>query len=113
MSFQPPVRVVERFLEFLKPYKGLIFTAAVGNLFTVGIVMLTPLATKFLIDEAIPSRNVALALGIGITYFCLNLIRYAVGDGHVFLVNYTGQRAVLDIRRALYHHLQYLHLSFY
>ncbi len=113
MRHIPSVRVSHRFWAFVKPYSGLIRVAALGNFFTVAVAVLTPLMTKFLIDEAIPSRNVALVVGIVVFYIVTNFIRYWVGYGHSYLQNYVGQKTVFDIRKTLFHHLQLLHLSFY
>jgi len=74
---------------------------------------LTPLIVKFVIDEVIPGRNVALLVGAAGMYIALALLRFSVAYGHYFLQQYVGQRAVFDIRKTLFHHLQLLHLSFY
>ncbi len=113
MSNQPSADVPQRFWSFLRPYRKLLGVAAIGNIFTVTIATLVPLATKFMIDEAIPSRNVGLMVGIACVFVFATWVQYAVGYGHSYLQNYVGQRTVFDIRKNLFHHLQLLHLSFY
>ncbi len=103
----------QRFWGFLKRYKDLIVIAALGNFLTVFLLMLLPLFAKLVIDEAIPSKNIGLLIGLAIGLFLTQAVRMAAGFGHDYLVNYIGQRSVFDIRRALFHHLQLLHLSFY
>lgn len=102
-----------RFWVFLRRYKSLVRAAAVGNVFTVFLVMLTPLFVKLIIDEAIPGRNVALLVGLAVGLFLANMLQHAVGVWHNTLTHYIGQRTVFDIRKALFHHLQLLHLAFY
>jgi len=102
-----------RFWEILRRYKNLIAVAIVGNIFTVLLIMVVPLFAKLIIDEAIPAKNTGLLIGLAITLFVLQVIRFAIGYGHSFLVTYIGQRAIFDIRRHLFDHLQLLHLSFY
>lgn len=102
-----------RFWAFLRRYRGMIVVAGIGNTFTVFLLMLIPLFSKLIIDEAIPGKNAGLLIGLAIALFVLQLVRFVVGYGHDFLINYIGQRTVFDIRRALFDHLQLLHLSFY
>ena len=87
--------------------------SAVGNFVTVTIVMLTPLIVKFVIDEAIPGRNLGLLIGAMVLFVALAVVRQTVAYGHYFLQQYIGQRVVVDIRKSLFHHLQLLHLAFY
>ena len=102
-----------RFWKFLRRYKGLIGIAALGNVFTVFLFLLIQLFAKFVIDEAIPGKNTGLLVGLAAGLFLLQALRFVVGFGHNYLSNYIGQRAVFDIRRTLFNHLQLLHLAFY
>lgn len=102
-----------RFWFFLKRHRDLIIVAALGNIFSVFLVMLLPLFSKVIIDEAIPGKNPGLLIGLALALFVLQLVRFVIGYGHEFLINYIGQRTVFDIRRALFDHLQLLHLAFY
>lgn len=102
-----------RFWFFLKRQKNLIGTAAAGNLLTVFLVMLVPLIAKLVIDEAIPGKNMGLLIGLATGLLIMQVVRFIVGFGVEYLINYIGQRTIFDIRRALFHHLQLLHLSFY
>lgn len=103
----------QRFWQFLRRYTGLIQAAAVGNIFTVIMVMLLPISAKLVIDEAIPGKNIGLLVGISLSLFVLQALRMLLGYGHDYLIHYIGQRTVFDIRKTLFHHLQLLHLSFY
>jgi subfamily B ATP-binding cassette protein MsbA len=102
-----------RFWQFLRRYSGLIQAAAIGNVFTVLMVMLLPIGAKLIIDEAIPGKNIGLLVGIAAGLFVLQALRLVVGYGHDYLIHYIGQRTVFDIRKTLFNHLQLLHLSFY
>lgn len=75
--------------------------------------MLTPLFLKLAIDEAIPGGNYGLLLGLAVLYLILEIARHTVRYAHAYLTQYAGQRTVFDIRKALFHHLQLLHLAFY
>ena len=102
-----------RFWKFLRRYKSLIGIAVLGNIFTVFLFLLIPLFAKFVIDEAIPGKNTGLLIGLAAGLFILQALRFVVGFGHNYLINYIGQRTIFDIRRTLFNHLQLLHLAFY
>ena len=103
----------QRFWYFLKRHKDLIWVAAAGNFLTVLLMMLLPLIAKLVIDEAIPGKNVGLLVGLAVALFVMQVVRFVAGFGHDYLIHYIGQRTIFDIRRAVFHHLQLLHLSFY
>lgn len=103
----------QRFWYFLKRHKDLIWVAGAGNFLTVFLVMLIPLIAKLVIDEAIPGKNVGLLVGLAVALFVMQVVRFVAAFGHDYLIHYIGQRTIFDIRRALFHHLQLLHLSFY
>jgi len=108
-----PKPVVLRFWNYVRRYKSLLGISALGNLITVTIASMAPLFVKLVIDEAIPGRNVLFLAGIVLVFLACETTRFFVGYGHFYLLYYVGQRVVFDIRRALFHHLQMLHLSFY
>ena len=108
-----PKPVAARLWGYVRRYKGLLGISALGNLITVTIATMAPLFVKLVIDEAIPGRNVPFLAGIVLAFLTFEAVRYLVAYGHQYLLYYAGQRVVFDIRRALFHHLQMLHLSFY
>src|SRR3989338_9114501 len=109
MSFSGSATIRQRFWAFVKPYSGLLRVSALGNFFTVFLGLFTQLITKFLIDEAIPSKSLKLVIGVAIAFFMISCIQKTVGYCHLYLQNYVGQRSVFDIRKKLFHHLQLLH----
>ncbi len=109
----PTREVIRRFAAYVRPYRGRIAVAAAGNFFTVGVVMVTPLVVRFVIDRAIPAHNLALLMGAVAVFLMLSVSRGLVGYGHYYLQHYVGYRIVFDLRKALFHHLQLLHLSFF
>jgi len=104
---------MRRLGEYLAPYKGILILASIGNLFTVSIWTLMPIVSKIIIDDAIPSQNANLVVGIAIVVIAVYALKNVVSYCHNFLTMYAGTRVVFDIRRRLFDHLQMLHLSFY
>ncbi|NUN92487.1 MAG: ABC transporter ATP-binding protein [Verrucomicrobiae bacterium] len=111
---QYPTKVAfRRFWKFVLPYRKLLAFAALGNFLTVFINQSIPLITKFLIDEALPARNVTLVVGVAVVFLFATIVQNVTAYGHDYLLFYSGQRAVFDIRKTLFHHLQLLHMAFY
>jgi subfamily B ATP-binding cassette protein MsbA len=109
----PPKPVAFRFWSYVHRYKSLLGISALGNLIAVTIATMAPLFVKLVIDEAIPGRNMPFLAGIVLVFLALEAIRYFADYARSYLLFYAGHRVVFDIRRALFHHLQMLHLSFY
>jgi subfamily B ATP-binding cassette protein MsbA len=105
--------VMRRFLAYARPYRPRVAAATLGNFYTVGVVMVTPLVVRYVIDRAIPARDVTLLLGAVGLFLTLSLSRGLVGYAHHYLQHYVGYRIIFDLRKALFHHLQLLHLSFF
>src|SRR5437667_11894476 len=106
-------RIARRFWAYAQRYQRWMKVAFAGNLLTVGVALSTPLLIKFVIDEAIPGRNMGLLLGLVALFLLMSVTRQVVAYGHYFLQNYVGRQVVFDIRKSVFHHLQVLHLSFY
>ncbi|MFZ4694376.1 MAG: ABC transporter ATP-binding protein [Verrucomicrobiia bacterium] len=113
INHYPSSEAFRRFWKFVKPYRKLLAVAALGNVLTVFINQSIPLITKFLIDEALPARNVTLVVGVAVVFLFATLVQNVTCYGHDYLLFYSGQRTVFDIRKALFHHLQLLHMAFY
>ena len=102
-----------RFKSYAVPYRMLLVKATVCFLIASVLISLVPLGMKFLIDVAIPEKNVTLLLILA------GAVLLVSGGKNIILyfgtntLTYAGMRMVLDIRRRLFDHLQSLHLGYY
>jgi ATP-binding cassette, subfamily B, multidrug efflux pump len=106
-------RLMGRFLRYLRPYKGLVL---------VTLLLLPPaaaakLAQPYLIKIAIDKHIVAGRME-GLPLLALVYLLLILGDGlltylQVYLLQYLGQRVMLDLRMDLFAHLQRLNASFF
>ncbi len=103
----------KRLLQFVKPYRAKLVLSMICMVFvaisTAGAAWLVqPAMDKIFVDKdmrmlfLIPMVIVGLYLLKGIFYY-----------GQAYLMSFVGQRIVADLREKLYHHLQYLSLSFF
>lgn len=102
-----------RLISYIKPYWkrialaiACIILAACGNLYVPWII-------KDVIDKVLAEKDMTMlntiASGIIVVFFLRGIFFY----GQTYLMSYIGQKVVIDIRAAIYRHLQKLSLSYY
>ncbi len=113
-------RMIKRYLEFVKPYKWLIFGTIIIGILKFGIPLLIPLLIKFVIDNVI--NNVALTVddklmrlfvAMLIAAFIFVIVRPPIEFLRQYMAQWTSNKILYDIRKKLYDHLQALSAKFY
>jgi ATP-binding cassette subfamily B protein len=106
-------RIVRRLSRYLRPYTWLVALAVVLLLTVAGLEVVGPLILREAIDNQIGKnttselpRLVALYAGVLVAIFA---IRYA----QAVLMNYVGQRVMMDLRMQLFSHLQRMSIAFF
>jgi ATP-binding cassette subfamily B protein len=121
-------RLMRRLLTYMRPYKKQV---AVALLFMLGsslVQILGPLLTKLTIDRyLVPNPNAGRTVldswlsadpwtGIGqisAIYLATILFGFVADFFQTYLMQWTGQRAMFDLRRQLMEHLQRLDIAYY
>ncbi len=105
--------VITRMLVFVRPYRRKMALAWGLMLLVTGFTLLTPYLIKVAIDQHIARGDAAglshLALLIAVCYLGL----YLTTAGQQYLLGWTSQRVLADVREALFRHLQDLSLSYH
>lgn len=105
--------VILGMLEFIRPYRRKMVVAAILMLFVTGFTLLTPYLIKVAIDDYIALGSSAglarIAIWIAITYLGL----YLTTLGQQYLLGWTSQRVLADVRQGMMRHLQALSLSYH
>ena len=78
-----------------------------------GLDLVGPYLTKVAIDRHIRQGDAAGLAGVAALYLLTLLAAFVVRFGQVMILQMTGQRVMLDMRRAIYGHLQALHVGFF
>src|SRR5439155_10296236 len=105
--------LLRRLLTYLRPY-----TAAVAVSFLLVVVMAAldrvgPYLTKIAIDRHITRGDASGLAGVAALYMLTLLAAFAVRYGQVYILQMTGQKVMLDMRRQIFGHLQRLHVGFF
>jgi ATP-binding cassette subfamily B protein len=110
----PPVRrTLRRVWGCFRPYRWQLTLGTLLTLGGVGLTLIPPLLIRALIDQAIPTGNLRLALLLSFGIFLLPLGSAILGLGQTVLSARVAQGVIADLRSRLYRHLQTLGLDFF
>ena len=107
-------RVMRRFFTFVWPYRRTGLQALLAVLVFVGTQLSIPLIILYTIDYALqPVAGAVVALGSVVAVFaCVVAVNYAANFLQEMLVGRVAENVIVDLRRAMYSHLQHVSLSF-
>lgn len=102
-----------RALKYIKPYLFRGACAAICTSIAAGGTAYLPWIIKDMVDQVLKEKDVAMLNYIVISIIVVFVIRGIAYYGQSYLMNYVGQRVIIDIRKAVFEKLQRLSLSFY
>jgi ATP-binding cassette, subfamily B, bacterial MsbA len=102
-----------RLLNYIRPYLKRLSVAIVCIILAASANLYVPWIIKDVIDDVLTTRNMTMlnliAGGIVIVFLLRGIFYY----GQTYLMSYIGQKVIIDIREAVYRHLQNLSLSYF
>ncbi|HET8712502.1 MAG TPA: ABC transporter ATP-binding protein [Gemmatimonadales bacterium] len=106
-------RLMRRLVGYLRPYR-LAATLALGAIVFASVLQLAqPYLMKIAIDRYIATGDLAGVNLIALAYLAILITAFALDYAQTWLLQMTGQRIMLDLRRQIYTHLQRLDVRFY
>lgn len=102
-----------RALKYIKPYLFRGACAAICTAIAASGTAYLPWIIKDMVDQVLKEKDVAMLNYIVISIIVVFVIRGIAYYGQSYLMNYVGQRVIIDIRKAVFEKLQRLSLSFY
>ncbi|MFL6214966.1 MAG: ABC transporter ATP-binding protein [Blastocatellia bacterium] len=102
-----------RLLAYAKPYRARLAVALVSLFIAGGLGLLFPLIVRWLIDAAFIERDAARLNRLALTLIGLFITQAAFSFLRSYLLTYTGERIVTDVRIQLYNHLTSLPVAFF
>jgi ATP-binding cassette subfamily B multidrug efflux pump len=119
-------RLMKRLLGYLRPYKWQVVIALTSIVLKAGADVLGPFLTKTAIDKYLSaashhsildrflsSRPLVGIAQLGSIYFLLLLISFGLEYTQTYLMQWTGQKVMFDLRSQIFRHLQHMHIGFY
>lgn len=102
-----------RLLNYIRPYMKRVIVAIICIILASSANLYVPWIIKDVIDDVLTSRNMMMlnliAVGIVIVFLLRGIFYY----GQTYLMSYIGQKVIIDIREAVYRHLQKLSLAYF
>ena len=122
-------RLMKRLLTYLKPYRGIVAASLVLLLVDSLLQVIGPLITKLAVDRyLVPSSHtmtvpyldawlshdpVAGLTQLCIVYLAVVVLGFGFDFGQTYMMQWTGQKAMFDLRRQLMAHLQTLDVLYF
>jgi ATP-binding cassette subfamily B protein len=106
-------RLLLRLLTYLKPYKAAIAIAFLLIMAMAGLDLVGPYLTKVAIDQHIAKGDAAGLRMVAALYVATLLAAFVVRFGQVYVLQITGQKVMMDLRRQVFDHLQALHVAYF
>jgi ATP-binding cassette subfamily B protein len=119
-------RLMKRLLGYLRPYKWQVMVALAAIILKAGADVAGPYLTKIAVDKylaptqahtwlagwlsARPLVGIAELAGL---YLGALLVGFLLEFAQTYLMQWTGQKVMFDLRSQIFRHLQHMHVGFY
>lgn len=104
---------IRRVLHYGKPYTWRMIASLLSILATTGVALLSPLILRYLIDSAIPNKDLKHLFLSAIGLLLLPIVSGLFQVITRRLVSQIGEGVIFDLRVSLYKHLQHMSLRFF
>jgi ATP-binding cassette subfamily B protein len=106
-------QILLRLFSYLYPYRWMALSGLGLTLLITALNLMPPYLTKVLIDRVIIPRDAPLLPVLVLALVGVNVASAAISVGRALVMQWVGQRILLDMRTVLYERLQMLRLRFY
>ena len=106
-------RLMRRILRYLRPYWKFLAVSFVLLLIQTGTQLLGPYLTKVAIDRYIAAKDLAGLDRMALAYAAVVLFGFVVLFIQTYTTQYTGQRAMHDLRMDIFSHLQKQDMAYF
>ncbi|MCX7984726.1 MAG: ABC transporter ATP-binding protein/permease [Bacteroidetes bacterium] len=106
-------RLMRRLLKYLRPYTMYVILGILMSILMSILEAIRPLFTKIAVDENIKTNDTQGLLSTIALLAIVIILRASIQFANAYLTQWIGQRAIYDLRKEIYHHLQTRALSFF
>jgi ATP-binding cassette subfamily B multidrug efflux pump len=105
--------LMKRLLKYLKPYRWHLVIATLLLLIGAAVQLVPPYLLKVAIDSYITKGNPNGLDSIALIFLAALGIEFFVAYFQFYIMQWIGQKAMLDLRREVFAHVQKMHLAFF
>ena len=102
-----------RLIRQVRPYLNRLGLALICMIVASACNVAPPWLLKNVVDDVLIKKDMALLNGLSLGVVALFFLKGLAGYGHQYLMNWIGQRVVMDIRLKLYEHMQSLSFRYF
>ena len=102
-----------RLLYFVKPYMKRMIFAIFCMIVAAAAYLVVPWLIKNVVDQVLTDKNLYMLNLVVIAIVLIFLIRGFATYGQTYNMSYIGERVIIDVREAIFTHLQRLSLSYF
>ena len=106
-------RLMRRLITYLRPYKLQVALATAAIIGHSILELVPPYLVKLVIDRYIPARDINGLSIVAMLYLATLAGSFVLDYAQTWVLQFTGQRIMFDIRMQIYEHLQRLDVRFY
>ena len=106
-------RLMRRLLGYVRPYRGTVLLAGVLVLADTLTLLAGPWLTREAIDHGIRQGDMVHLTLVGLLYLSMLGLSFAFSCWHQLLMQRVGQHVTMDLRLALFEHLQRLPIPYF
>lgn len=103
----------KRILSYVKPYLHVLAAALLCTVLAAGGNLYLPWIIKDMVDKVLSEKDAFMLNVIAVSIIVIFIFRGIFYYGQNYLMNWVGQRVVIDIRGEVFRKLQRLSMSFY
>ncbi len=107
------IRLFKRLLKYVKPYMGLICLCFVLLFFITITDLARPYLIKIAIDDYMANSNKQGLQNVSLLFLATIIGGFLFNYIQIYLLNYTGQKIIYNMRQELFSHIQRMSLSFF
>jgi len=106
-------RLMRRLITYLRPYKLQVALATAAIIGHSILELVPPYLVKLVIDRYIPARDINGLSIVAMLYLATLAGSFVLDYAQTWVLQFTGQRIMFDIRMQVYEHLQRIDVRFY
>jgi ABC-type multidrug transport system fused ATPase/permease subunit len=106
-------RKLGKLLVLLRPYRGRVMLMFVALLLATAAALAPPYLLGRAIDDGVKAKDLSFLAWVTIAFLLAAGVNFAATYAQTYLTNWVGQRALADLRRRIFSHLQTLSIGFY
>ena len=106
-------RLARRLLKYLRPYHRVVAISILLLIIVSGLRLVGPYFTLVAIDQYIMTGESDGLTPIALLFLFVLLFQFGVAFLQTYLMNWTGQKIMYDLRMEIFTHVQKLHMGFF